>query len=46
MIDYVLRALRENPELAVFLTLALGFVVGRVDSCRTRSRASGISSNG
>jgi putative transport protein len=30
MIDYVLRALRENPELAVFLTLALGFVVGRV----------------
>lgn len=30
MIDYVLRALRDNPELAVFLTLALGFVVGRV----------------
>jgi len=30
MIHYVVTALRENPELAVFLTLALGFVIGRV----------------
>ena len=30
MIDYFVSALRENPELAVFLTLALGFVIGRV----------------
>ena len=30
MIHYVVAALRENPELAVFLTLALGFVIGRV----------------
>src|SRR5580765_5573775 len=30
MIHYVVTALRENPELAVFLTLALGFVLGRV----------------
>ena len=29
MIHYVAAALRENPELAVFLTLALGFVIGR-----------------
>ena len=29
MIHYVVTALRENPELAVFLTLALGFVIGR-----------------
>jgi putative transport protein len=28
--DYVVRGLRENPELAIFLTLALGFVIGRV----------------
>ena len=28
--DYVVRALRENPELAVFLTLAIGFLIGRV----------------
>ena len=28
--DYVVRALRENPELAVFLTLAVGFLIGRV----------------
>jgi len=26
--DYVLTALRQNPELAVFLTLALGFALG------------------
>jgi len=29
MIHYVVTALRENPELAIFLTLALGFVIGR-----------------
>jgi putative transport protein len=28
--DYVIRALRENPELAIFLTLAIGFLIGRV----------------
>src|SRR5512139_735867 len=28
--DYVVRALRENPELAVFLTLAVGFLIGRL----------------
>jgi putative transport protein len=27
---FVVATLRENPELAVFLTLALGFVVGRI----------------
>jgi putative transport protein len=29
-VDYFVTALRQNPELAVFLTLALGFVVGRI----------------
>jgi len=29
MIDYITTSLREHPELALFLTLALGFVVGR-----------------
>jgi putative transport protein len=29
-VDYFVTALRENPELAVFLTLALGFIVGRI----------------
>jgi len=29
-VTYVITALRENPELAIFLTLALGFLVGRV----------------
>jgi putative transport protein len=28
--DYFVRGLRENPELAIFLTLALGFVIGRI----------------
>jgi len=28
--DYVVTSLRENPELAIFLTLALGFVFGRL----------------
>ncbi len=27
---YLVRALRENPELAIFLTLALGFALGRI----------------
>jgi putative transport protein len=27
---YFLTALREHPELAVFLTLAIGFVIGRI----------------
>lgn len=30
MIDYVVTALRENPELAIFLTLAAGFLIGKV----------------
>jgi putative transport protein len=30
VIDYVLHALRDNPELAIFLTLALGFAFGRL----------------
>jgi putative transport protein len=29
-VDYFVRALQENPELAVFLTLAIGFLIGRV----------------
>src|SRR5881397_2315113 len=28
--NYLTHALREHPELAVFLTLALGFLIGRV----------------
>jgi putative transport protein len=28
--SYVVTALRENPELAIFLTLAVGFLIGRV----------------
>lgn len=28
--NYLTQALREHPELAVFLTLALGFLIGRV----------------
>ena len=30
MMQYVVTALRDNPELAVFLTLAAGFVLGRI----------------
>jgi len=30
MVNYLVTALRENPELAVFLTLAAGFVLGRI----------------
>jgi putative transport protein len=28
--NYVIHALREHPELAVFLTLAIGFLIGRI----------------
>ena len=28
--DYIVRALREHPELAIFLALAIGFLIGRV----------------
>jgi putative transport protein len=28
--DYFVQALRDNPELAIFLTLAMGFLIGRV----------------
>jgi putative transport protein len=29
-VNYIVTSLRDNPELAVFLTLALGFLIGRV----------------
>lgn len=28
--DYFVSALRQNPELAIFLTIAVGFLIGRV----------------
>jgi putative transport protein len=28
--DYVVTGLRQNPELAIFLTLAIGFLIGRL----------------
>ena len=28
--DYIVSALRLNPELAIFLTVAIGFLIGRV----------------
>lgn len=28
--DYVINALKENQELAIFLTLAIGFLIGRI----------------
>ena len=28
--EYVASALRQNPELAIFLTIAIGFLIGRV----------------
>jgi putative transport protein len=28
--DWVVASIRENPELAIFLTLAIGFVIGRI----------------
>ena len=30
MFNYIATSLRENPELAIFLTLAVGFVIGRL----------------
>lgn len=30
MVDYFVAALRENPELAVFLTVAVGFLIGQI----------------
>lgn len=30
MLDYIVEALRHNAELAIFLTLAVGFLIGRV----------------
>jgi putative transport protein len=30
VVRYVVSALRSNPELAIFLTLAVGFVLGRI----------------
>ena len=28
--SWIVRSIRENPELAIFLTLAIGFVLGRI----------------
>lgn len=28
--DYIVSALRQNPELAIFLTVATGFLIGRI----------------
>ena len=28
--DYIIWALRQNPELAIFLTVAIGFLIGRL----------------
>jgi putative transport protein len=28
--DYIIKALQQNPELAIFLALAIGFAIGRV----------------
>ena len=28
--DYIVNALQQNPELAIFLVLAIGFAIGRV----------------
>jgi len=28
--DYLIKALQQNPELAIFLALAIGFAIGRV----------------
>jgi putative transport protein len=30
MVNYVVTALRENPELAIFVTLAIGFFIGNI----------------
>jgi putative transport protein len=29
-VDYIVSALRQNPELAIFLAVALGFLIGRL----------------
>jgi putative transport protein len=29
-VDFIVQALRNNPELAIFLTLAIGFLIGRL----------------
>jgi putative transport protein len=29
-VNYFIQALRNNPELAIFLTLAIGFLIGRL----------------
>jgi len=29
-LDFIVQALRNNPELAIFLTLAIGFLIGRL----------------
>ena len=38
--DFIVSALRENPELAVFLTLAIGFLIGRLESVALASELS------
>ena len=30
LVDYFVSALRQNPELAIFLTIAVGFLIGGV----------------
>ena len=30
MLDFVVGALRDHPELAIFFTVALGFLLGRI----------------
>src|SRR3954466_14177160 len=30
VVDYIVSALRQNPELAIFLTVAIGFLIGKV----------------
>ena len=37
--EYIVRALREHPELAIFITLAIGFFIGRI---KLRSFSLGI----
>ena len=37
--DYFVSALRQNPELAIFLTIAIGFLIGRI---KIRSFSLGI----
>jgi len=43
--SWFVTSLRENPELAIFLTLAIGFVLGRCGSGASVSATSwGLSS--